>query len=306
MANNVLSAKNGHALNEVLKPLLYADVFDYPLTGDEIYRFLEQKMAREVFQEILDQALFNREVVLVDGFYSLADRNNLAARRKERQQVSRSLWRQAEVYGRWMASLPFVRMVAVTGSLAVENPRDGIEDIDYLVVTRPGRLWLCRALISLMVRYGRLRHVLLCPNYLVTENELLFDDQNLFAAREMLQMVPLYGHGVYQNLRAVNTWVTSYLPQGTTLNLGRLDDRLSPGQARLKAVGERLLSGRGGHLLEKLLQKIQIPRHQRRAGQFQTTDTVIFSADQCKGHTDGHGHRIMAAYWQRMEDRGCE
>ena len=31
---------NGQLVEEVLKPILYADIFDYPLTFDEIYKFL--------------------------------------------------------------------------------------------------------------------------------------------------------------------------------------------------------------------------------------------------------------------------
>ena len=32
---------------ELLKPILYADIFDYPLTGAEIYRFLECKATKQ-------------------------------------------------------------------------------------------------------------------------------------------------------------------------------------------------------------------------------------------------------------------
>ncbi len=292
---------NGQAVEEVLRPILYADIFDYPLTFEEIYKFLEFKIAPEEVKNLLDQAIDHQEIVLIDNFYSLAGKAHLVSKRRERWLMSQTLWPKAIHYGRWIASLPFVRMVSVTGSLAVDNPRDGVDDIDYLIVTRPKRLWFCRALIILMVRYGRLRGVQLCPNYLLTENVLYFEENNLFTAREMLQMIPLYGQEFYVKMREINTWVTDYLPQGEGLNLAKINDQLSPGQSLLKKLGEFILGGLGGDLLEKLLQKIQITKHTRLAEKYGALDKVIFTADTCKGHYDGHNQKTMRAYQQRLQ-----
>ena len=147
-------AKTDQRVQEVLKPILYADIFDYPLTFDEIYRFLEFEARPENVRGLLNQAVENGQLAQVNGFYSLVDRSYLAATRHKRQKVSEVLWPQAVRYGRWVAALPFVRLVAVTGALAVDNPRDDWDDIDYLIVTQPARLWLCRALIILMVKYA--------------------------------------------------------------------------------------------------------------------------------------------------------
>jgi hypothetical protein len=151
-----------------------------------------------------------------------------------------------------------------------------------------------------MVRYGHLRRVHLCPNYLLTENVLYFADNNLFIAREMLQMVPLYGKNLYLEVRRLNDWVTNYLPQGTDLNLGKVDDTLSPFQRLLKKSSELVLNGFLGDLLEKPLQKFQINKHTRLAEKYGALDKVIFTADQCKGHYDGHNNKTMRAYLHRI------
>jgi hypothetical protein len=286
---------------EVLKPILYTDIFDYPLTLEEVYKFSEVKTTPGTVKALLDQAVKSGRLILVDGFYSLAHRPQLAAKRRERQQISAALWPKASYYGRWLAALPFVRMVAVTGSLAVENPRNGVDDIDYLIVTQPGRLWLCRAMIILMVRYGHRRGVHLCPNYLITENVLDFE-HDFFIAREMLQMKPLYGQTLYLKMREINSWVTAYFPQGNGLNLEKLEDELSPGQANFKQWGELILGGGPGSLLEKWLQWFQVTKHTRRAERYGVLDKVIFTADVCKGHYDGHGQKTMGAYQKRIEE----
>lgn len=289
-------------IREVLKPIFYADIFDYPLTFDEIYKFLEFEATREQVKELLDQAVKTKQIVFVDGYYSLADKPHLAATRRERWIVSQRLWSKAIQYGRWIASMPFVRMVSITGSLAVDNPRDDVDDIDYLIVTQAKRLWLCRALIILLVKYGHRRGVYLCPNYIITQNVLYFEDNNLFAAREMLQMIPLYGKESYLEMRHLNDWVTDYLPQGEILNLEEVDDDLPTLQNFLKYAGEFILGGWLGDLCEKILQKIQITKHTRQLKQRGAVDKVIFTADVCKGHYDGHNGKIMDAYQQRVQD----
>lgn len=292
---------NGSLVEEVLKPILYADIFDYPLTFDEIYKFLEFKTTPDEVQSLLDRAIENREIVFIEQFYSLADKPHLVAKRRERWLASQVLWPKAVYYGRWVASLPFIRMVSVTGSLAVDNPRDGVDDIDFLIVTRPGRLWLCRAWIILLVRWGHLRGVHLCPNYLLTENVLYFDDNNLFVAREMLQMIPLYGREFYLKMREINAWLTNYLPQGHGLNLEKVNDQLSPAQNWVKKMGEFLLAGVIGDFIEKILQKIQITKHTRQAAKSGALDKVVFTADMCKGHYNSHNQKTMSAYHQRLQ-----
>ncbi|GAB4454435.1 MAG: hypothetical protein Fur0044_49100 [Anaerolineae bacterium] len=292
---------NGPSVEEVLKPILYADIFDFPLTFDEIYKFLEFRTTPEEVKTLLAQAIESKAVILVDQFYTLPGKPHLINKRRERWAASQVLWPKAIRYGRWVAALPFIRMVSVTGSLAVDNPRDGVDDIDYLIITRPGRLWLCRALIILMVRFGRWRGVNLCPNYLLSENVLYFEENNLFIAREMLQMIPLYGQEFYIKMREINTWVTGYLPQGYGLNLEKINDRLSPLQLFVKKIGEFLLAGPIGDALEKIAQKIQITKHTRLAAKHGALDKVVFTPDTCKGHYDGHNNRTMTAYQQRLQ-----
>ena len=57
---------------------------------------------------------------------------------------------QAVRYGLTIARLPFVRMVAVPGALTMDNVEPG-DDVDYLIVTAPDRLWLCRAVVIELV-----------------------------------------------------------------------------------------------------------------------------------------------------------
>lgn len=285
---------------EVLKPVVYADIFDYPLTFEEIYKFLETNLSQKTTQTLLQQAVDDQQLTQTASFYHLPDRNIIVATRKKRQKIAQQLWIKGSQYGRWIAALPFVRLVAVTGSLAVDNPTHVREDIDYLIVTQPGRLWLCRALMVGLVRYAHFRGSHLCPNYMLTENVLHFEGESLYAAREIVQMVPLYGAETYQRMRAMNRWVNNYLPHGDAPNLSRLETELSGGAKAVKRTAEVIFGGIIGDKLEKLLQTYQMNKHLKRAKQVGASDRVIFTPDQCKGHYDSHGSQTIQAYRQKI------
>lgn len=287
----------------VLNPVLYADIFDFPLTAAEIHQFLETQAAPAQVSDWLAQAVTQNQLAAVGNHYCLPHKTHLPDLRRARLQTARNLWLHAESYGGKIAALPFVRMVAVTGALAVDNPNHPRDDIDFLIVTRPGRLWLCRALIILLVRAGRLRGVNLCPNYLITENALTFE-QNLFTAREILQMKPIFGWSLYRQIRQENDWVSRYFPQADGLRVTTPEVQLTTLQWRAKRVAEKLLAGPPGNLLERRLRHYQIARQTRRAAQSGSPDTTIFTPDVCKGHYDGHGRRTLDAFERRVQCTG--
>ena len=288
--------------NNVLKPLLYADIFDFPLTFDEIYKFLEFETDTQSVKTMLDEAISRQEIICKDGYYSLASKPDLVTTRKERFEMAQTLWPVALHYGGWIAALPFVRMVAITGSLAVNNPRDSVDDIDYFIITEPNRLWLCRALVIAMVRYAHRRGVHLCPNYLLTENATRFSEHNLYTARELSQMVPIYGETYYVTIRRENAWSSEYLPQAKELNVDKIDDALPLFRRLLKRAGEFILGSFIGSWAEQWLQKKQISKHMKLAEQYGALDKVTFTADECKGHYDGHGQKTLNAYQKRVTE----
>jgi hypothetical protein len=191
-------------------------------------------------------------------------------------------------------------MVAVTGALAMDNCEPG-DDIDYLVVTETGRLWLCRALVVAVVRLARLRGVALCPNYFLTDRSLALTDCNLFTAHELAQMVPIAGLAVYQEMRGLNPWLLSFLP-----NAGgppRLDGGLTPRGRGVTRALERLLRTPPGDWLERWEMTRKIRRLSRQAGG-QVEGEAQFTVDWCKGHFDAHGERTLTGFAQRLRRLG--
>ncbi|MGH2543523.1 MAG: hypothetical protein ACRDIB_12025, partial [Ardenticatenaceae bacterium] len=217
-------------------------------------------------------------------------------RRHERAHVAASLWPHAVRYGKTIANLPFVRMVTVTGALAVDNVDPGA-DIDYLIVTEPGRLWFCRLLVVSLVRLAARQGSIVCPNYFLSERALVLQERNLFTARELVQMVPVAGLATYELMRRLNPWATSYLPNAD----GPPPKQYSCGLTRIKPI-RRLAEMTLRFPLLNRLERWEMDRKVRKFNRrLNGHAEANFSPDWCKGHFDGHGRRILHAYGERLQ-----
>jgi hypothetical protein len=272
----------------------YSDVFDYPLTANEVHRYLIGfPTSRGTVREVLSNGQLVPSVLSRKGrYFTLAGREQAVDTRRERAAVSAELWRRAVHYGRMLGSLPFVRMVAVTGALSMDNVADG--DIDYLIVTEPDRLWLSRAFVVAVVRLAGRHGVTLCPNYFLSERVLELEDRNLFTAHEVAQMVPIVGFDVYANLRRLNAWADEFLP-----NASGSPRRLAETQSRRGwRVLERPLRSRAATPLERWEMQRKIRKLSSRSTQHAE---AAFDVDWCKGHFGDHGQSTLKQFEQRMQ-----
>lgn len=284
----------------ILKGLLYADIFDYPLLLEEIHRYLNIPVRLEQVQEALEVAVRRGDIVQTGPFYSLPQRADLAAIRIRRSEISRRMWPRARWYARLMASLPFVEMVAVTGALSVDNV-EADADMDFMLVCAPGQVWLVRALTGIMRRMARALGDRLCPNYILASNALELDQRNLYAARELFQMVPLYGLDSYQRLIAANTWAFSYLPN---VRLLPPQNGHRPLTGPIRPLRRSLEFGLRGWLGRKL-HEAEWQRWQRMVARHEHVGPeVVLSLDRFKMHDLSHGERILAAYAERLARYG--
>ncbi|HET6822551.1 MAG TPA: hypothetical protein VFH34_07865, partial [Anaerolineales bacterium] len=278
-SENLLQTPRGAViLQSVFHTLAYADVFDYPLTVPEVYRYLTSTRGtiEEVTRALSDESLFSQ----TGGYFTLRGREVIVETRKRRARAAVRLWRKAIRYGRMIASLPFVKMVAITGSLAMNNTDEG-KDIDYMIVTAPNHLWTCRALALLVARIAKLEGVSLCPNYLVTINALELKERSLYVAHELAQMIPLSGMEIYKEIRQRNDWVNDYLPNASeTPDLPEGTESVKT-YSTVQRILERLLRLPFGQWLEKWEMKRKIARLTREQSQ---SFESYFSTDVCKGH----------------------
>lgn len=299
---NFINVHNRQVVDAILRTVAYEDVFDYPLTAGEIHRLLTGLPAS--LQMVEDILRDHPCLSLVNGYFTLPGREGLVAIRQQRERAAARLWPEARRYGRLIAGLPFVRGLAVTGSLAMNNiVPDGSPDIDYLVVTAVGRLWTCRALVLGVARMASLRGVRLCPNYLVSEQALVFPDQNLYAAHELVQMVPLFGMDLYAEIRRLNGWTRRFLPNAGDLPPQAARGAVIDSRPGLQPIMETGLRSRPWAWFEQweMERKIRMLSRQESGN-----PEAVFSADVCKGHANRHGLQTEQFFHRRLASLSLE
>jgi hypothetical protein len=285
-------------VDAVCATVAYADVFDCALTASDVRAGLVYVAGTvEDAREATGQAVQARRLVSLGEYITLPNRSELALLRRQREKRAAALWSNAWRYGQILSALPFIRMVGVTGSLAANNPVADA-DIDFMLVSAPGRLWLARAGAVAIVRLASARGATICPNYLITTRALNLAERDLYTAHELCQLVPISGFNTYRELRARNQWVASFLPN-------RAGERRlfapEPGIAQItQSLGEAVLSGRVGSWLDEWEGRRKIARF-RRVG-----PAATFDQDVCEGHFRRHRDAVLRAFAERSARIGVD
>lgn len=241
-------------------------------------------------------------------------------RRLEGQRAAAVLWPKVRERCRWIDRFPFVRAVAVSGSLSkgVHFPGD---DVDFFLVTSAGRVWTCRLLLMLFKRVALLgSRRLFCINYLVDESALQIPDRNRFTAAEVTWLVPMLGHQTMSEFFRANAWVEELMPRWTD---GFADRRSRPSlktgiekepqghsaeqdsknHAWPKRVLERTLSGLLGAWVERtsrvLIKRRNARRYATSLTQQQYAQAMRGERAVSKHHPSNQQGRILDRFEQR-------
>jgi hypothetical protein len=292
------TARRREIESAILETVLYSDLFDYPLTHAEIAHYLIGVRADTdtVRAALAAPNHLNGHLRQRDGYVFARQREAIVDRRHARRASSTRLWMRARRFACVMAAVPFVRMIGVTGALAMDNAAPG-DDIDVMIVAARRRAWTARLFVVALVYVGKLFGDVLCPNYVISEDALELEARDLFAAHEFAQMAPLHGFDVYDRMRQDNRWVYDVLPNAFAPL--RKEREVGPGRLgrALQRAGERLLGGRLGDALEEW----EMRRKQRKfASRMMPRSRAILDRDHIKGHFEDYGASVMELYAERL------
>ncbi|MCC6501158.1 MAG: hypothetical protein IT313_12905 [Anaerolineales bacterium] len=265
----------------ILEALAYSDIFGHPLRFDELHRYLPTRAGMEDLSSALTS--LNGQIGKRGEYFFLARREEIVEIRKQRLARSKNLLPHALRYGRILGALPFIRMVALTGSLAVLNISKNA-DFDYMLVAAKGRVWTARAFALALNRLARLFGHTICPNLIVSESALEWPLHDLYSARELAQMIPIAGMDAYRRVMEVNAWARELLPNRSH-DFSR-EYKATKVATTFQPFTEFLLRGNLGDKLERWEMTRKIARFSNQPGFGEET---VFTAEVCQGNF--HHHR---------------
>ncbi len=265
LKNNLVS--DLHLTDEhrhVLRALLYFDLFNYPLNQVEIKNYSNLANYSDLERVIGDLVAINL-IFKINDFYALEPKPALVENRLRGNNAADKMMVIAKRMSRFISRFPYVRMVAISGSLS-KGYSDELGDIDYFIVTKPGRLWIARSILIAFKKIFLLNSKkYFCVNYFVDTDHLEIPDKNIFTATEVLTLEPMYDAAVFQAFIEANSWATEFLPKAKTKSASNSNPKRN---YVMKSIVEFFLNGRLGEALDAYLMKLTMNKWQRKFNHF--------------------------------------
>lgn len=288
----------------IMRTLLYFDLFRYPLKPDEIFKFLGTNgIATTDLVEPLNDLVRKGHVFHHSGFYCIREGEDLVLRRNAGNLTAQRMMGLADRRGNFIGGFPFVRGVMASGSFS-KGYMDKDSDLDFFIITAPGRLWIARMLIALYKRVFLFNsHKYFCCNYFIASDHLEIEEKNLFTATELATLIPLCGASSYERLMRENQWVKEFFP-----NFQPSGTQHVPGAETtiFKSLFERLLRGGFGDRLSRRCQQLTLKRWIRLySRQYPVVDfSVAFKSTSSvsKNHPNHFQRRVLERYDEKLRE----
>ncbi|MFL9484385.1 hypothetical protein ACI6Q2_16510 [Chitinophagaceae bacterium LWZ2-11] len=243
--------------DDILATLTYFDAFKYPLTQKEIFLFLPNAYSKEELQLGLCELTYAKTIFKLREYYSLRNNITLISRRMEGYSKAIKLLKTADKVARILSWFPYVRGVAVSGSLSKYFADDN-SDIDFFIITATNRLWIARSFTHLLKKISFLikKQHFFCMNYYIDECRSEIIEKNIFTATEVVTLMPLKGAIAFEDFYRVNKWTKNFLPN----HFMRISSATEIKTNVIKELIELLLNNRLGNVLDNFLMHITAKR----------------------------------------------
>lgn len=208
----------------IIETLAYFDVFDMPLTKEEVCKWLwKQKATLFEVNNMLDILYTESKISYAHGFYCLLGREDIIERRRLAVTIIDKKMDIATKATKRLRWIPFFQAMFVCNTVA-SSSASHCSDIDVFIVVKRDRLWLTRIFVTLTLSLFRMRrtkkHVTnrICLSFYVTDAHLDLSDvtigePDIYLVYWIDQLIPIYDPiNILEDIFKKNNWAHTYLP----------------------------------------------------------------------------------------------
>ena len=205
------------------------------------------------------------------------------------ENVEKNMWENVYKVLPSLKSVPFLKMVAVCNNLAFGKV-DEESDIDLFIVAEKGRLFMVRALVTLILqlrgvrRHGAKVAGRFCLSFFVDEEFLNLEkiaiENDIYLAYWIRTIVPIIDDGVYRKFVDENTWIDKFFAEDISLN----DESKIDEKSLVKKIWTWILNGIFGNYLEFVLRKWQLARATKKAEKADEKASLLVEEHVLKFH----------------------
>lgn len=203
----------------LIATLIYHGIFDYPLQIQELHRYLiGKKASSEYVRKAVANLIRAKAIGEKRNYLYLKSKKLIVKIRLKRKKYSAKKLQRAKFYASILKVVPTIKLVAISGALAMENSHKD-DDVDLVIVAGENTLWTTRFFATLVLWPYRRRPQekkvsdKACLNLFLDKSALKLKEQNIYTAHETAQMKLLWERGgTYTKLIRSNKWIFTYLP----------------------------------------------------------------------------------------------
>ncbi|MFC2094732.1 nucleotidyltransferase domain-containing protein [Bacteroidota bacterium] len=299
---NIQVTEIGTLARSIIKTLAYYDIFNYPLTKEEIYScsITNGDTKASVFDK-LELLVASGIIYNNDKFYSINHNSQLIPKRIEGNKRAINKMKTAKLFSKFISHFPFVRCVLLSGSIS-KGYMDEKADIDYFIITGPDRLWIARIMLVFFKKLFLLNsYKFFCINYFISTSELKIEEKNIYTAIELATLIPMYGADVYNKFYAANQWIKTYVPNYPKRDVANLP----PFKKKvIQTVIESLLNRRFGDYIDDKVMKLFVRFDEKRYGKLdEGTFRLAFKTRKniSKHHPNFFQKRVLESLRLKLE-----
>ena len=192
--------------------LVYHDLFDFPLTSDELN-----------FWQVGNDSKPVHKIKTSGPLFFLPGRQEIVLKRVAASREAEHKYAIAARAANILKKIPTIEFVGITGGLAMGNVQEE-DDVDLIIITTQGALWITRLLCLwyLKIKKVPVRRFgekdvkdKICLNlWLDRDNLSLEGREEIYTAHELLQTRTLFDRGgVFTSFLDNNRWASKFFPQ---------------------------------------------------------------------------------------------